>query len=1450
MYAAAAVLVPALLGRCQIKGQRQANDPHIVVFEDGNPINRSRGVETQEAMPSTGNLYVHSFDKENDLNMLCYSGSPIGTFYEKNCCDSGTDCDFITVDNHLFSDLRSFHEFVMDNKNLTAKVFTTAVECNKATAPGRITRTAAERSAPNPEAAPYEFVSRADDSACDCRGATPQFNSENYAVASTYAHQWASTLRDMEGGPNLLPSIDSFGACNFFESGYGWSDDQESGVMTPIIPKRDLAPQQRLKINASGYRVPVFEGQKTPTMPCDGNPQLSEDVNYCFFETEMLEPRVIRPGDERKLSIFCSSQGQSPDLGNSRFLRCCMKLEVSETGGNAVSGFVIRADVLMAAGCASVMRAPNNGDGAFHYFPDYNKEPDALFAKTDAGYTETQLQPGLFVDPELRRLRSDLTGFNQVCVPIRENIEAPTCSRFRGIDVGKNGIIDDDDLASLEDTEFDLATNTGAGSDYNARVKTILDESTDVFIEESRLFYKSCLLPKTDSFGNPIKTKACDAVGLFSTQPYLYDSNCSADDTPPYIQGWAQANGIAVENAIKEWSKMTPARYSASGSVPLNPADSLTNEDEHCFPNAEARTAPKDRQKITPLSGIDNYECKPNCCLGQPDVKSDGCADQCSMYLRPLELIRKNDGRPFDKDDWQKLYEACKTKDDQNENFCKYAGQLYVDRPIFKRDDEELLVYDRNGDETPYCEGRSDGAIVSDSTNIFFIGAGPRTRGIEHPMWEAGGYIGGSFESPAYMKENSSDSFPLMNNTQQRADSTVTMVAPNGNVLGVLSASSSLGGQPIVETVLGAIMADPSCYMENHRGSRVEQNIAIPGLYPRYLDLITGGNTECAADISSDGSGNGFWTPSAVGHQDLYLRGGGRAEDGTVDDDYGGSMFYYNYNGKNYGIRPKLGVCVAPEANGCAGYCDAAAEAGSIAGTVFESIAGVLLTAVVTVLTDGVGDAALVAVDAGTAAAEAGTVAAEGAVEGAAEGAAEAGLTDAAAATGDIAETNLDEAAAAAEEEGAATAAEAESSVASRAASAAKNGVTRTARGLKGIAKSSLKQIRGHPIRTLLGSVLIADSIGKITSGTTSPSADAAGAVTAFKHWRSILKAGIKSSVHPIARYDTIDVDKTYDSIPSMIFTCIDGEDKCFRSPGQKVNGKFGQDDDDWWKYMPGMLPTQTFASQMGCHTIFEGNGDFKQNMAGFSATVFNTSISQRQTKFPRVTFMTIPASAIRKYTDGSLYHSGTKNSTYRPFVEERYHKCSLCALYSGYAENTPSVSECIMPLPPDLRKRRMRYRIKDTSVYDFSAVDLLKNVTWGNVSTVEMTFYQGGIQKKTFSKSNGNTNEAQLVQRLLGRNLTHPDNRLTNPGCLGDTSSMTSMCGFDNSLRVKPTQAVECVDNTSTFNGACINPIWASILSFLRSCHTGRLTHTHPLTHLPPLGQRRAHHFSKQFRL
>lgn len=454
-------------------------------------------------------------------------------------------------------------------------------------------------------------------------------------------------------------------------------------------------------------------------------------------------------------------------------------------------------------------------------------------------------------------------------------------------------------------------------------------------------------------------------------------------------------------------------------------------------------------------------------------------------------------------------------------------------------------------------------------------------------------------------------------------------------------------------------------------------------------------------------------------------------------------------------------------------------------------------------VTDGVGDAALAAADAGAAGAEAAGAAGVEAGEAAGAEAAEAAAADGA---GDVASQAAEDA-----EE---TAADAESSVGQRAAQAARNGVTKGARVIKGVGKSAVKRIIGSPLKTLLGSVLIADGIGTITSGGYAAGSDAAGGVTAEKHWRNLLKAAVKSSKHPIAQYDSTSPIETYRNTPSMIMTCVDGEENCFRPVAAPTASKFepAGDDDDKWGSVPGMLPTQTFASQIGCHTVFENDfGNFKDGLTAFQAPVFETTISQTQTTYPRITYQVIPSSIVRSHTGGALYHAGNTTHTYDPIVERRYNRCSMCALFTGYSPYTPPVDACTMPMPPDGTTKKMRYKIKDNAVYDYEAADKLADVQWDKVNKVTMTFRSGGEQTRTWTKGTPDSAGAVAVQRLLGRNLTSQGSPLDRPGCLGETSSLTSSCEFDVGLRVKPTQDIQCIDNTSTFTGACINPMWAN---------------------------------------
>ena len=165
------------------------------------------------------------------------------------------------------------------------------------------------------------------------------------------------------------------------------------------------------------------------------------------------------------------------------------------------------------------------------------------------------------------------------------------------------------------------------------------------------------------------------------------------------------------------------------------------------------------------------------------------------------------------------------------------------------------------------------------------------------------------------------------------------------------------------EGYAAALVADASCFRENHREGQTSDFVAIPGLYPRWLDLSTRDDTVCSR---LQGTEKPYMQePRSQPFVDLYHRGGGATyrddmKQFTDNWDFNnyefvkdprrrkvqGDPLKYALAGQGQYFRPHPnGICVAPAPNGCQGYCDIAGRAGAIAATVGEGLAAVALIA-------------------------------------------------------------------------------------------------------------------------------------------------------------------------------------------------------------------------------------------------------------------------------------------------------------------------------------------------------------------------------------------------------------------------------------------------------------------------------------------------------------------------
>ena len=215
---------------------------------------------------------------------------------------------------------------------------------------------------------------------------------------------------------------------------------------------------------------------------------------------------------------------------------------------------------------------------------------------------------------------------------------------------------------------------------------------------------------------------------------------------------------------------------------------------------------------------------------------------------------------------------------------------------------------------------------------------------------------------------------------------------------------------------------------------------------------------------------------------------------------------------------------------------------------------------------------------------------------------------------------------------------------------------------------------------------------------------DDAGSVALSHNWRSLLRAQLASNPHPLKQETQQDPNASYFNFPSMIFTCLDGKAECFADPERVSTESFDSREQDYWMYEPGMLPTQTLATQLGCHTAFEQDGGkFKADIEALKEETVNSVVYRQRGSdgFPQVKFSVIDSDVVRGMTDSFLYYAGDKERTYLPFVPRQLHKCSLCHLYTGYFAKTHRVDECKL-LNDANEERHMRYKLDgDTTPQD-----------------------------------------------------------------------------------------------------------------------------------------------------
>ena len=1413
--AACAALV---LARCPTDTFRKGSDDPATFFRaeknaEGEVVTTNFteqvGVEARQALPFTGNLYVHRLNRglnDEDSQKICFSGTPVGFFTSQMCCADEDDaaCENFAAAKvgSLIPTERDLLAHTAAGRKVSGEIMVQGNRCNKASK--KVARTPEARAVAKPDAIPFEFAAGSSESACSCHAAKPEFHSFNLPVSDGRAIAWATKMTERDGFDLRFKVGEKYKSCAFFQSGYGWDNDNDKQTIVPIIPPRPMG-SGITNINFSHVKIPIFgfagdsfARGESPHLRCSGDATIQEDVNYCISSSAPAPQKptpIIRPGDVDEISIKCDSYTSQPGALDEYYSRCCMKVSVDFTDGSAPqSGIMIRADIMNYIGCNGVNRAVNNGDGEFHFSTAKGETEEAQFEKRLGGREGTLFRSVFAESLAPFRQRDEDDGFHRVCVakvPQAPKPE-PTCHRLKEINVATDTTANLFELREDVEAIYNFDMNV-VGADYDERKKVLLEKNTNSYMIGSRAWFKSCLMPRKDTFGKPVHAKECDATSLYNVHAFNVQKKCEdIEKISPMIRGWALWKNVPEDQALIEWSKMPPSFYSAAGSIPLVPADMLVKD--KCLPNADARTFPKDRRRINYFDDLPGGNCttKQNCCPYNIVTKKfvddgTGCVDQCDIYRNHLERVSID----LTAEDWKNLWATCSNFDAKNIYFCKLAGQYYTDRGILRLVEGSQNPYTKGDDRHPYCTGtydaipgEGDSAVLEDDVDILFVRAGPRTRGVEHPVWEAGGYIGGSGASPGfqYLDRPQNTETDFTQGTEKSNE--VPLISPRGSTVSVTTDVAAVVDSITAEGYAAALVADASCFRENHREGQTSDFVAIPGLYPRWLDLSTKDDTVCAR---LRGTKSPYMQePLNQPFVDLYHRGGGATnkEDMTpftLNWDFDNYEFILNTGekkslfsgqGEKYFRPHPNGICVAPAPNGCQGFCDIAGRAGAIAATVGEGVAALALIA-----GDFLTDGALTPE----------VVAGEKALQ----------------AAGKTAKT---------------------ASKASRMLSAAGGAIKGTARATTKVAKNTLvygnKGLKTLGLNKKTGLMLGLDFAGTVASGKAA-GPDDSGSVSLSHNWRSLLRAQLASNPHPLKQETQQDPNASYFNFPSMIFTCLDGKAECFADPETVSTTKFSTRDKDYWMFEPGMLPTQTLATQLGCHTAFEQDGGkFKADIEALEASTVNTVVYRQRGSdgFPQVKFSVVDSDVVRGITGSYLYYAGDKERTYLPFVPRKLHKCSLCHLYTGYFAKTHRVDECKV-LNDANEERHMRYKLDDTTPQDRYGTGFFaqESVDLSKAKEVRLEFTINAQTVERVWKRNANpvnTHEIESgvdVQRLLGINLTHYGSRLTKGACIGDTSSLGSKCFFDSKLRVHPTNKITCVDNTTQYAGACINPLWVN---------------------------------------
>jgi hypothetical protein len=469
-------------------------------------------------------------------------------------------------------------------------------------------------------------------------------------------------------------------------------------------------------------------------------------------------------------------------------------------------------------------------------------------------------------------------------------------------------------------------------SDVGATCDVYKSKSTKKTGSDQRRVENTCTIPDKLVTNTPNTFHPEYAASLYNMHaknvPSDYDCKDKSSIAPLILNTEAEEDHC---RQLKEWSNMKPSQYHSSGSIPIPSAlwlaDTRALSDcDYLYTADKARTVP---------SGDFSFNCS---------------MDRSSRVdATPLEHVTQTTGEGNDKNVWHTIGKNCGGDD------CKFAPQLSYESKVYEYNktinvmSEEVACADIGSTD--------NNAVVLDGGDIIFVTAAPRTRGIVHPGYEGGGYIGGSFSNPGYRMTQGAKAEP--------GDNVKLVSSPNGRTVESVGVVPTMKGE--VTSFTGALVIDDTCYMKNHRGARQARNV-VPsaGQFPRFFDVddrYFGPKSVTDEDGQPEGCLDNTQLVGLQSFFDYYGRGYGLQNNGDGNnnpyfsvqstDPYDAYQKQVFNNGR---LKPLNGVCLSSTATGCIGYCDPVGEAEAQATAITNTVVGVLMgvaDAAAAVFTDG-----------------------------------------------------------------------------------------------------------------------------------------------------------------------------------------------------------------------------------------------------------------------------------------------------------------------------------------------------------------------------------------------------------------------------------------------------------------------------------------------------------------